>query len=176
MIKCGKVNAAALESKKRRLLTAAPTFGVVIKAKRRRESANYSASFALAPRCACFIVAFSMGKAQLRPRLRILLGKQIALGPGKVTLLEALHETGSITAAAKRLKMSYMRAWTLIRTMNACFKRPLVSAKHGGPRGGGGAVLTPNGKKVLALYRRMDAQCLRAVSPAWKQAQDLLRH
>jgi len=116
-----------------------------------------------------------MGKAQIRPRLRILLGKQIALGPGKVELLEALSETGSITAAAQRLNMSYMRAWTLIRTMNGCFKRPLVSAKHGGPRGGGGAVLTPVGKKVLAVYHRMDAQCLRAVAPAWKQIQKLLR-
>ena len=116
-----------------------------------------------------------MGKAQIRPRLRILLGKQIALGPGKVELLEALGETGSITSAANRLNMSYMRAWTLIRTMNRCFKRPLVSAKHGGPRGGGGAILTPAGKKVLALYRRMDGQCLRAVVPDWKQIEEMLQ-
>jgi molybdate transport system regulatory protein len=117
-----------------------------------------------------------MGKAQIRPRLRILVGKQIALGPGKVKLLEALHETGSITAAAKRMKMSYMRAWTLIRTMNGCFKKPLVSATHGGPHGGGGALLTPAGRMALALYRRMDAQCQRAVAPAWKQIEKLLRH
>jgi molybdate transport system regulatory protein len=110
-----------------------------------------------------------MGQAQIRPRLRILVGSQIALGPGKVALLQALSETGSITAAAKRLNMSYMRAWTLIRTMNRCFQQPLVSATHGGPRGGGGAELTPAGRTVLALYRRMDAQCLRAVAPSWKQ-------
>ena len=116
-----------------------------------------------------------MGKAQIRPRLRILVGSQIALGPGKVELLEALSQTGSITAAAKGLNMSYMRAWTLIRTMNGCFKAPLVSAIHGGPRGGGGAQLTPDGQKVLALYRRMDAQCRRAVSPSWKQIQELLQ-
>ena len=116
-----------------------------------------------------------MGKAQIRPRLRILAGKQIALGPGKVELLTALSETGSITAAAKSLNMSYMRAWTLIRTMNGCFKAPLVSATHGGPHGGGGADLTPAGRTVLALYRRMDAQCLRAVAPAWKQIAKLLR-
>ncbi len=116
-----------------------------------------------------------MGKAQIRPRLRILIGRQIALGPGKVELLEALNQTGSITAAAKRTKMSYMRAWTLIRTMNRCFKDPLVSAAHGGPRGGGGATLTRAGQSVLALYRRMDARCLRAVAPAWKQMQMLLR-
>lgn len=116
-----------------------------------------------------------MGQAQIRPRLRILTGRQIALGPGKVELLEALRQTGSITAAAKRTKMSYMRAWTLIRTMNRCFKHPLVSTVHGGPRGGGGAALTPLGQRVLVLYRRMDAQCLRAVAPAWKQINTLLR-
>jgi molybdate transport system regulatory protein len=103
------------------------------------------------------------------------MGNRIALGPGKVELLEALSQTGSITAAAKRLDMSYMRAWTLIRTMNSCFHDPLVSATHGGPRGGGGALLTPSGRKVLALYRRMDAQCLRAIVPAWKKIQKLLR-
>jgi len=116
-----------------------------------------------------------MGKAQIRPCLRIRVGKQIALGPGKVELLEALSETGSITAAAKRMDMSYMRAWTLIRTMNRCFKRPMVSATRGGPRGGGGADLTPAGHVVLALYHRMDAECLRAVTPAWKEIQELLR-
>ena len=116
-----------------------------------------------------------MGKAQIRPRVRILLDRQIALGPGKVELLEALKQTGSITAAAKAMKMSYMRAWTLIRTMNSCFKGPLVSATHGGPHGGGGAALTPAGHRVLALYHRMDAQCLRAIAPAWKQIQGMLR-
>jgi molybdate transport system regulatory protein len=117
-----------------------------------------------------------MGQAQIRPRLRILAGNQIALGPGKVELLEALSETGSITAAAKRMKMSYMRAWTLIRTMNGCFKAPLVSAVRGGPQGGGGAVLTPAGREVLALYRRMEAQSQRAVVSDWKKMEKLLNN
>jgi molybdate transport system regulatory protein len=116
-----------------------------------------------------------MRKAQIKPRWRILAGKQIALGPGKVELLEALGKTGSITAAAKSMNMSYMRAWTLIRTMNACFKEPLVLAIHGGPRGGGGATLTPTGRKALALYRRMDALSLRAIVPAWNHLEELLR-
>jgi molybdate transport system regulatory protein len=115
-----------------------------------------------------------MGKAQIRPRLRILVGSQIALGPGKVELLEALSQTGSITAAAKRMNMSYMRAWTLIRTMNRCFQQPLVAAIHGGPHGGGGAALTQAGRTVLALYQRMNTKCLRAVAPAWKNMQKLI--
>ena len=130
--------------------------------------------FVLAPGAGGSYFRLDMGQAKIRPRLRILVGSQIALGPGKVELLEALSQTGSITAAAKRMNMSYMRAWTLVRTMNRCFQKPLVSASHGGPRGGGGAALTPSGRAVLALYRRMDAQCLRVVAPAWKQIQKRL--
>jgi len=62
----------------------------------------------------------------LRPRLRVERGKEIALGPGKVELLEHIAKTGSITEAAERMQMSYMRAWTLIKTMEACFRQPLV--------------------------------------------------
>ena len=116
-----------------------------------------------------------MLNAQLRPRLRVLIGNEIALGPGKSDLLEALRQTGSITRAAKSMNMSYMRAWSLIRTMNRCFKEPLVAASHGGPHGGGGAELTPTGRRILALYRRMNSQCLRAAQPAWKEIEKLLR-
>src|SRR2546430_6328438 len=75
---------------------------------------------------------------RLRPRMRVLCGEVIALGPGKVDLLALIGETGSIREAAERMGMSYMRAWKLIKTMNACFKKPLVEAGRGGwgPRGG----------------------------------------
>jgi molybdate transport system regulatory protein len=110
----------------------------------------------------------------MRPRLRILLGSQIALGPGKVDLLEAINQSGSITSAAKTMNMSYMRAWTLIRVMNRCFKKPLVSARHGGMHGGGGAKLTATGRAAVALYRKMEAECHQAAAPAWKEIQKLL--
>src|SRR5215469_4990619 len=99
-------------------------------------------------------------KSSIRPRLRIVAGKNIAFGPRKADLLEALEKTGSITRAADRLGMSYMRAWTLIRTMNRCFCEPLVEAVRGGIRGGGGARLTPTGRQVLGLYRQMDEKCV----------------
>lgn len=113
-------------------------------------------------------------KPSIRPRLRIVAGKNIAFGPGKAELLEALEATGSITQAANKLGMSYMRAWTLIRTMNRCFCEPLVDAVRGGTSGGGGARLTPAGHQVLQLYRQMDDKCLEAVQPQWRKLQKLL--
>ena len=74
----------------------------------------------------------SESKSFLVPRLRIVTGKDIAFGPGKAELLALVAKTGSIGAAAKRMNMSYMRAWSLIQTMNQCFKEPLVIAVHGG--------------------------------------------
>jgi molybdate transport system regulatory protein len=115
-------------------------------------------------------------KIQVRPRLRVIVGRNIALGPGKVELLELLRKNGSITKAARQMNMSYMRAWTLIRTMNRCFKQPVVLARHGGAHGGGGAELTDAGVQILELYKKMDAKCLRAVTPAQKRLEKLLRH
>src|SRR5262245_48443067 len=111
----------------------------------------------------------------LQPRMRVLASKEIALGPGKIELLEAVHATGSITEAAKRLDMSYMRAWTLIRTMNRCFKDPLVVAVRGGNKGGGGAELTPTGRRAVSLYQRINAKFLAAARSDWASLQKLLR-
>jgi molybdate transport system regulatory protein len=115
------------------------------------------------------------GGCSLRPRFRVVNGTAIAFGPGKADLLEALQKTGSITEAASRLKMSYMRAWTLIRTMNRCFYEPLVISVRGGTHGGGGARLTAMGSKVLALYRRMEVKGLKTVQPDWQKLQKLLK-
>jgi molybdate transport system regulatory protein len=87
-------------------------------------------------------------------RLRVVLGRDIAVGPGKADLLEGIKETGSIAAAGRRMGMSYKQAWLLIDTMNGCFTKPVVEAAKGG-KAGGGAHLTPLGEEVLARYRRM---------------------
>lgn len=97
------------------------------------------------------------------PRLRVLLGSAIAMGPGKADLLQAIADTGSITAAAQSMAMSYRRAWLLIDTMNRSFRGPLVEAARGG-RGGGGARLTPLGREALRRYRRMEAKAGTAVA------------
>lgn len=110
----------------------------------------------------------------VQPRFRIHCGSDIALGPGKADLLALIGQTGSINQAAKRMGMSYMRAWSLVRMMNRCFKEPLVLARHGG-EGGGGAELTETGCKVVTLYQQMEQVSLRATATCWKQLQRLLR-
>ncbi len=77
------------------------------------------------------------------------------LGIGRVALLEGIRETGSITGAAKRLKMSYRRAWELVESMNRQSPEPLVTASTGG-KGGGGAALTDAGEKAIEAFKRMD--------------------
>jgi molybdate transport system regulatory protein len=110
----------------------------------------------------------------IRARIRILHGDDIAIGPGKAELLEFVRQTGSIAEAAKQMGMSYMRAWTLIKTMNACFKEPLVEAVRGG-RAHGGAVLTETGRKALRLYQQMEADCLKSTTTRWKELRSLMR-
>src|SRR5262245_50076314 len=112
--------------------------------------------------------------ARLQPRFRILCGDEIALGPGKVALLRAIRETGSIRRAAVQLEMSYMRAWLLIRTMNRCFKEPLVNAARGGSKYGG-AELTPMGIAALNLYGRLEAESLAATEQTRRELEKLLK-
>jgi len=107
-------------------------------------------------------------KQSLLPRLRVVVGGEIALGPGKVELLEEIHAAGSILKAAQRMSMSYMRAWTLLRTMEGCFRTELVTKNRGG-KSGGSAQLTRTGRAVLRLYRRMEKDCLKATRPGWRQ-------
>lgn len=95
--------------------------------------------------------------------IRFDLGKGVAFGPGRAQLLEGIRDTGSISAAGRRMKMSYSRAWGLVEAMNREFRRPLVASAKGGASHGG-AVLTPLGEEVLRRYRRMEAAAARAVA------------
>ena len=110
----------------------------------------------------------------VRPRIRIVRDDgTIVMGPGKADLLEAIGRTGSIRAAAEELRMSYMRAWTLVRTMNAAFRSPLVEKERGGTDKGG-AALTTRGRDVLRAYRRMEEKAERAISAEWKKLREEL--
>ena len=88
---------------------------------------------------------------------RVMAHGERAIGPGKADLLELIAETGSISAAAKRMRMSYSRAWQLVEVMNRSFRKPLVSTATGGTRGCG-AEVTPTGREVLKRYRHMQAE------------------
>jgi molybdate transport system regulatory protein len=96
-----------------------------------------------------------MPRAVAKTRIRVLFGSAFAIGPGKADLLQAIEQTGSISAAARSMDMSYRRAWLLIDTMNQCFREPVVDTATGG-KGGGGAQITPFGSTVLRLYREME--------------------
>ena len=101
-------------------------------------------------------------------------GAEIAMGPGKAELLEAIAATGSISASAKRLGMSYRRAWLLVDTMNRCFREPVVASATGGA-GGGGASVTRFGRQVLERYRAMRSRVDRALDPELARFSELLR-
>lgn len=99
-----------------------------------------------------------------RLSLRIDLDPAGRFGPGKARLLDAVRETGSISAAGRMLGMSYRRAWMLTEEMNGFFTEPLVVAQSGG-RAGGGAALTPLGETVLGHYRAIEEAAARIAAP-----------
>jgi molybdate transport system regulatory protein len=91
-----------------------------------------------------------------RLSIRIDLASGDRIGPGKIALLEAIRSTGSISAAARSLGMSYRRAWLLVEEINHALREPAVTAETGGRRGGGAAV-TPVGQRIVGLYRAIES-------------------
>ncbi len=100
-------------------------------------------------------------KPEMRFRLRITAGDVIAIGPGKIALVEAIAKTGSITSAAKSLEMSYRRAWLLLDDLNRALKKPAVDSAKGGQNGGGSRV-TDAGLQLVTLYRDIEAKAAKA--------------
>lgn len=94
--------------------------------------------------------------SQVKFRLRFYSNDTIAIGPGKVELLEAIGAAGSISGAARQLGMSYRRAWLLLEELNGSLRSPAVSTTTGGARGGG-ASLTDVGQAIIAHYRSIEA-------------------
>src|SRR5437667_10835495 len=92
-----------------------------------------------------------------RIKVTIVFESGARIGPGKAALLESIRDTGSISAAARDMGMSYKRAWLLLDSMNQAFTEPVVTAAPGGA-GGGGATLTPFGAEVLERYRRINGR------------------
>lgn len=91
----------------------------------------------------------------INPSIRLDFPGNHRLGPGKITLLERIMQTGSISAAGRGLEMSYRRAWLLVDAMNRMFDEPVVIASMGGPHGGG-AEVTAFGRRLVATYRDLE--------------------
>lgn len=117
---------------------------------------------------------------RLKIKLQLTCGADIAMGPGKADLLDAIERAGSISGAARLMGMSYRRAWMLVDVMNRCFDAPLVATTPGGPAAGsakgGGARVTPRGHAMLAHYRalQVSAEAL-TVTHSWHALNEALR-
>lgn len=112
--------------------------------------------------------------SQVKFRLRFYSNATIAIGPGKVELLEAIAEAGSISAAARRLGMSYRRAWLLLEELNAALHAPAVATVTGGSRGGG-ASLTAVGQAIIAHYRAIEVIAYASATHDIESLQRLLK-
>ena len=93
----------------------------------------------------------------LKLKIMLFCGDVTAIGPGKAELLEAIDQSGSISAAGRAMGMSYRRAWTLVDTMNRCWNEPVVETAVGGS-GKGGAKLTAFGLRLLSAYRELESR------------------
>ena len=107
-------------------------------------------------------------------RLRIGKDLDLAVGPGKIALLEAIDQTGSISAAGRKLRMSYRRAWLLVDALNRTFDQPVITTATGGKEGGGTA-LTPLGFEVIRCYRRAEALAASAAAKEIGTIRKLMR-
>ena len=114
-----------------------------------------------------------MAKTHLSIRIDLASGDRI--GPGKIALLEAIRSTGSISAAARSIGMSYRRAWLLVEEINQTLREPAVKAETGGARCGG-AVVTAVGERMVDLYRAIETQARTATGGEFRAMGKLIRH
>jgi molybdate transport system regulatory protein len=96
------------------------------------------------------------------------------MGPGKAELIERIAETGSISAAARAMGMSYRRAWQLVEALNASYQDPVVTTAIGGEKGGG-AHVTPHGRRLAAAFRAMEQKASAAIAADLKRFARQLR-
>ncbi|MGH8641715.1 MAG: winged helix-turn-helix domain-containing protein [Burkholderiales bacterium] len=106
--------------------------------------------------------------------LRVMARDFPAMGPGKAALIAEIDKTGSISAAARAMRMSYRRAWQLVEAINGSFAEPVVLTAIGGKRGGG-AVVTAFGRRLLAQYHVMETKATAAIASDLKQFSRHLR-
>ncbi|RIV88251.1 LysR family transcriptional regulator [Aurantiacibacter xanthus] len=111
---------------------------------------------------------------RLKLKLQLYCGEEIAFGPGKADLLEAIARTGSISAAARAMGLSYRRAWMMVDVMNRCFTEKLVDTTPGGGQKAGARV-SEAGTRALAAYRDLQQRVTGAVPASGDALQAMLR-
>ena len=94
--------------------------------------------------------------------LRVGFSDTFYMGPGRADLMACIADTGSISEAARRMGMSYKRAWSLVQALNDGFGAPLVETARGGKEQG--AQLTAAGREVLERYRGMQEATKKAIA------------
>jgi molybdate transport system regulatory protein len=107
-------------------------------------------------------------------RLRVLGARAPAMGPGKAELIARIAESGSISAAARAMGMSYRRAWQLVEALNHDFREPVIATAIGGTRGGGARV-TPFGERLVARFRAMERKASGAIAADLRRFEAELR-
>ena len=107
-------------------------------------------------------------KYKIKSRIWIEADGNILLGEGRVALLRAIDETGSLSQAAKSLKMSYKKAWSLIDALNKRAEKPVITTSIGG-KGGGGARLTPYGKALVNAFDTVNKNCWKFLDKEMKK-------
>ena len=95
---------------------------------------------------------------KIKSRIWIEVDGNILLGEGRIRLLKAIQDLGSLSKAARSLDMSYKKAWNLIDSINKNAKKPVVTKTIGG-KGGGGATLTPHGEELVSIFRKINNNC-----------------
>lgn len=109
---------------------------------------------------------------RLKLKAQLLVGDEIAFGPGKADLLDAIRAAGSISAAARQMGLSYRRAWLMVDAMNRLFAEPLVVTAPGAR---GGAAVTPAGERALSVYRKLHTDLVAAALRQERQLLSMLR-
>lgn len=80
------------------------------------------------------------------------------LASGRVDLLRKIEQFGSISKAAKDMKMSYKKAWGLIDSINSQSEKPIVEKQSGGVNGGG-TIVTDEGKRMIKSFEIISQKC-----------------
>ena len=95
---------------------------------------------------------------KIKSRIWIEVNNKVLIGEGRVRLLKAIEETGSLSKAARSIQISYKKAWTMLDAVNKSAKSPVTESSTGG-KGGGGALLTNYGKELIKAFEEINKNC-----------------